>query len=373
MNIFVLPVSGGGLVVQLMLLMQIHKIFDQPDFMISSSGGAVSSFVYLAADANPDAMIRICRLLNSRLLTVSWWSSYLNFLPSSIVGFFKGTIYKKGSGTTDVMKNIFSTYNISRIEVFIGTTERNSGRQQIFSNKSEHNSIMNNVVFDYKMNNSLPIKYAEANIDKIARIVTASSTIPVLVPDEKIDNEYYVDGGTTSASGLGPMSDSLDVICKNKNMHITYFNSYDIESSLDDNKYYNLVQNTDQTLSMVLRSLAIQDRLAGINLVRKCTYRDKLNLLYFEGKCDTDVLALLKKARLCSVRSFLELYTKLNIELDLTDFKFEQIIENINIAKKDYSFRIWLACNDKYVGEIKHILSDFVKENIRSDENIRNN
>jgi predicted acylesterase/phospholipase RssA len=288
MQVFIGPVSGAKFASQIALYMEIYKIIE-PSLILGSSGGAVSSFIYLAADGNPDGIERICHSLNNRLLTSSWWTNYLDFLPSSIIGFFKGTIYSKGQGTDEVMKKIFSTYNISRIEMLIGTTNRESSKQQIFSNRNEEDSIMKNIPFECKMNNCLPIKYVKGDILKISKVCTASSSIPVLFPDQMIDDQYYIDGGTTFTSPLTPLCDSLDFIGSNKKMHLVYFNSFDIESTLEEGKYYNLVQNTDQTLSAVLRSLAIQDRLKGIELIKKSIYRNKLNLLYFEGKCNTDI------------------------------------------------------------------------------------
>jgi hypothetical protein len=372
MNVFIGPVSGAKFPAQIALYMELYKIIE-PDLILGSSGGCVASFVYLAADGTPESIERICRSLNNRLLTSNWWNSTLDFLPSSIIGFFKGTIYSKGQGTDELMNKIFSTYNISRIEMLIGTTNRESGMQQIFSNRSKEDSIMRDIPFDSKMNNSLPIKYAKADINKISKICTASATIPVLFQDEKIDDQYYIDGGTTFTSPLTPLCDSLDFIGSNKKLHLLYLNSFNIESSLEESKYYNLVQNTDQTLSTVLRSLAIQDRLKGIELIKKSIYRNKLNLLYFEGKCNTDVLKLIEKVKKKCVRSFLELYTPTKNELDLTDFNFKSIMDIVVLVRSNYCFRIWLACKNKYKDDISKILNEFkVAEDSRTAINSEN-
>ena len=220
MRIYVIPSSGGKFANQLALVIEIYNILKVPECILSTSGGNLCSYISLAGDFTPEGIVRICRLINSKLFSTPWWPKYLNFIPSWIIGTFKGSIYKQGKGSTRLMRDIFTPYNISRIEIFTGTTERNTGKQQIFSNQDEKKSLIPNSIFESTINNCLPIRYANANIDIIAKICTASASIPVYVPDKKIEDKYYIDGGTTYWSPLSPLANTIDELTKNTELHI---------------------------------------------------------------------------------------------------------------------------------------------------------
>jgi hypothetical protein len=357
-NVYISPISGALFPVQLAMMLEVEGTTAIPAFMAGSSGGCIASYIYLASDGSEDAIDRICKQVNSSLLTTSWFPSYLNFLPPTLIGFFKGSIYKKGTGNIKLMENIFTPYNISRIEIFTGTTERKSGKCQIFSNRSASTSIMKDIPYDYKINNSLPILYNDSDIKKIAQVCTASASVPIIVPDEDIDGKYYIDGGTTYSSPLTPLEESLDFIGNSKKLHVIYFNSTDLETSLDDNIYHNLIQNTDSTLERVIKSLAVQDRLKGIDFVKKLVYRNSLNFLYFEGSCNKEILKKIEAAKQMCSRSFLELYTPLTFNIDITNFDYSDIKRIIASARSEYNFRFWCACKNKYNTTIKNIFAN---------------
>jgi predicted acylesterase/phospholipase RssA len=362
MIINILPSSGGSFPNQLALLFEINKIFKNANYYLCSSGGNLAAYIALAGDFTNEGIERITRKINSKLFSVTWWSNGLNFLPSFLVGAFKGSIYKEGKGSVELMKDIFTTYNITRVEIFTGTTHKNSGKQQIFSNKCEEDSVMKNIPFDHKINNSLPIIYTNGNIETIANVCSASAAIPIIVPNKEINNNKYVDGGLTAWSPLTILAESFDFIANDKKVHMEYLNSCDVESNCEEKNYDNIIQNTDNTISQMIKSSAIQDRLKGIDFVKKLIYRNRDELLYFEGKCNKEVLKLLAEAREYANRSFLELYTPLKLEVDITNFKFEDIMTNIEKVRKNYAFRIWIACNKSNVNKINLILGEYIND-----------
>jgi hypothetical protein len=367
---YISPVSGALFSVQLGLMIEASKSIPSPSFMVGSSGGCVASYVYLASDGNEEGIERICRKINSSLLTTTWFPNYLNFLPSWIVGAFKGSIYKKGTGTIPLMTSIFSIYNITRIEILTGTTERCSGKCQIFSNIKEEKSVLNNVPFDHVINNCLPVIYNDGDITEIAKTCAASASVPIVVPDEDINGKYYIDGGTTYSSPLTPLAETLDYIGTKQNLHLVYFNCTDIESSLSDGQYYNIVQNTDSTLSRVIKSLSVQDRLRGVEYVKKVVYRDGYKLLYFEGKCEETTLAQVYNCQKLCERSFLELYSTCTFNIDMTNFKSSEILRAIKTVRSNYSFRFWCACNKSSISTINSTLSEYRDRVERSTVNI---
>ena len=362
MRLYVLPSSGQSFPKQIAILMNMYNISPRPDLMLGTSGGNLAGYLSLAADFSPDGMERICHFISSKLFSVTWFPSYLYFLPSIVVGFFKSSLYKQGSGSVELMKNIFTPQNISAVEILTGTCERSTGKQQIFSNKSEEDSILKDVPFDYNINNCLPVQYVNADIEKIAKICIASASIPVLVPDEKIEDSFFMDGGVNARSCLTPLVDTLDFIGINKEMHLDYINGTDLDSKFEDPEYYNIVQNTDSTLNRIIKSLAVLDRLNGIEFVRKSVYRNKYHLLYFEADCNDEVLKNIESARRYSKRSFLELYTPIKKEIDLTDFKFKDIMELVWKVKKKYAFRLWITASNSNRQKIMDLLGSYVPE-----------
>lgn len=370
---YISPVSGALFSVQLGLMIEASAHLPQPSFMAGSSGGCVASYVYLAADGTEEGIERISRKLNSTLLTTTWFPSYLNFLPSWIVGAFKGSIYKKGIGTVPLMRNIFSTYNITRIEILTGTTERVSGKCQIFSNVRDDTSVLRNIPFDHTINNCLPVIYNDGDITEIARACTASASVPIIVPDEDIDGKDYMDGGTTYSSPLTPLAETLDYIGTRRPLHLVYFNCYDIESNLSDGKYYNIIQNTDSTLSRVIKSLSVQDRLRGVDYVKKVVYRTRCKLLYFEGRCGSSTLRQICAAQHVCARSFLELYTTQTFNIEITDFKYTEILNTIKSVRTDYSFRFWCAAKSSNVDTVNKHLSEYKERHERSTVNVAAN
>jgi len=352
MNVWISPSSGGKFAVQLGLLSEACGNLKEPTVFLGTSGGNLCSYMTLAGDFTSNGILRISNYINSSLFSHSWWSKHLVFLPSWIIGTFKGSIYKAGSGGDEVMNHIFTPYNISRVEIWTGTMESETGKAQLFCNKDQKESLLGNVDFDFRLKNCKPHKFLDGDISKIAKVNTASASIPVYVPNQTIDDIQYADGGTVYWSPLTPLSEVLDNISCNKPLHMTYFNGSDVESDCDAKCNTNIVQNTDITLDRILRTLAITDRLAGINLVTK--YR-KHKILYFEGECNISVLRKIQENLKYIQRSFLELYRKIKVELDITNFEASDIHRIITETRKCYYFRLWIAVNSDNENRVKNL------------------
>jgi hypothetical protein len=350
MHIWVLPSSGGKFPNQIGLLSEVCGNLDKPSIICGTSGGQISAFIALASDYS-------CNYIKSELFSHSWWPHHLNFMPSWIIGTFKGSIYKAGSGGENVMKHIFTPYNITQCELWIGTTESISGKAQLFCNKCQEDSILGNVEFDFKLRNCKPHKFLNGDVTKIAKVSTASAAIPVYIPSVIIDDIEYSDGGSSFWSSLSPLSESIDLLCKDQKLHLTYFNSCDIESECDIKCNTNIVRNTDTTIERILKTLAITDRLAGIDLIRK--HKD-YQILYFEGKCNSEVLQKIQSHLKYVQRSFLELYPKHKAEIDITNFEPADIHKIISDTRKCYYFRLWIAVASENVRHMKNEFSAYL-------------
>jgi hypothetical protein len=255
------------------------------------------------------------------------------------------------------MKHIFTTHNITQVEIWTGTTESASGKGQLFCNLDEKDSILAKAFFDHRLKNYLPHKYLSGDIEMIAKASTASASIPIFIPATLINGKHFSDGGTSGYSPLTPLADSLDSISQNKQLHLTYFSSFDVENEVETKQHTNIVQNTDKTIERILKMLAITDRLAGINLVKKLSTTHQIQ--YFEGKCDIQTLKLINNNIKHTQRSFLELYRKDKVEVDITNFESKDVQEIITDTRKNYHFRLWLATSESYTNHINRIFEKF--------------
>lgn len=355
-SIWIAPSSGGKFANQLGLISDVCEILDKPNICLCTSGGNLATFITLASDFSPNGILRVCSYIRSELFSHNWWPDFLNFLPSWIIGTFKGSIYKAGSGGEKVMKHIFTPHNVTQLEIWTGTMESQTGKAQLFCNKDQKESILGDIEFDFKLKNCKPHKFLDGDIIKIAKACNASASIPVYVPNQIIDDVQYADGGTVYWSPLTPMADSLNILAKDKPLHITYFNGSDLESECDVKSSANIVQNTDTTLDRILKTLAISDRLHGIDLVRK--YK-KYQKLYFHGKCNSNLIKKIKANLKHMQRSFLELYRKDKMELDITNFEPKDIQKIINETRKCYYFRLWIAGSLENCEHLKNTFSEY--------------
>ena len=126
LNIYCLPVSGGGFCTQLGLLSEIYAakklakngIFNgsqdyQPNMCLCSSGGNVSAYIGMAADWSDTGIERISRKIRSEIFVKSWVPSELNFLPSWLFS-FNGAIFRQGYGGYGIFNAMFTEKTIKR-------------------------------------------------------------------------------------------------------------------------------------------------------------------------------------------------------------------------------------------------------------------
>ena len=130
MKLLVLPVSGGAFPLQLALIAElsnpIHHINKniEPDLVMASSGGNVAAYISLAAQWDGNKISDIAKNLHSSMFIQSWWPSYLKFMPSWMIGYFKGSLYCNGSGATELFEKMFTPETIAKTEIWTGTLNR---------------------------------------------------------------------------------------------------------------------------------------------------------------------------------------------------------------------------------------------------------
>lgn len=359
MRIWVLPVSGGFFVNQLGIICELlsknilidnsvtyrscdknrnNEKSNKPDVILASSGGNVSAYITLAGNWEVQGIERCSRMLNSSLFISSWCPEGLSFIPSWVIGYFRGSLYNSGKGVDELFNTMFTSSLITRTEIWTGTVNQFYNKASIFCNRSKENTLLKTELFNPKAVGSMPLSYLDGNIDDIAQVSVASASIPTLVKGQKIDGEIYVDGGVIFASPLTPMRDVISS-SSGSHLHIIYISSFDMENIKTDNKVGNLFQMGQNTLGEMVQSLCIQDRLTAIDIIK----RRSRGIVKFISSCEINIDNIIDIEK-NSENSLLELFpTGDGIEIDITSFTGEDVVKLIKEARKSYGARLWYS------------------------------
>lgn len=351
MRIFVLPVSGGAFPVQLGFLTQINSLGVKPDIALGSSGGNVTAYIGMGAGWDPKRYEEIVRPIHAGMFLSSWWPYYLSFLPSYIPGYFKGSIYASGTGADAYFKKMFDRESVVGTEVWSGTLNRNTGSGQLFCNRSPQASILqispDDKINSFWIRDCMEPTYLDGDLDTIVKVVMASAAIPVIVPEQEIGGQRYVDGGTLFSSPLTPLVDYI-LAMKQNQYHIDYFSSFDIQSTEPAKMIGNLYQNGTLTIGELVKSICIQDRIVAVEFLRT---DEPINFVAMPGSIE--VLQQVEAVRASSSRSLLEFYPLRNNTIDLTSFTGKHIVELMNLSSTSYGLRFWWTSSAAGAGSAK--------------------
>ena len=370
MRIYVCPVSGGAFPIQLGLLAECGVVGNRPDIILGSSGGNVASYIGLAANWKADAIPSMATKINSSMFVQSWWPKGLRFLPSWWIGVWMGSVYASGSGSLDLFKTAFAEANITGTEVWTGTMNRETGKGQLFCNRSEAESQIkrkeDDLLSSFRMRDCMPLTYLDGNLESIASITMASAAIPVLVPEQQVLGARYVDGGTLFSSPLTALQDRiLDLAfsgsrfhnheidpeagdktqpsgaCESSTgLHIDYFSSFDMQAT-STSSGRSLYDNGAITIGEMVKSLCVQDRLVALELLRDGR-GSPIHFVALEGSEDSlRIIESVRRNLGSTARTVLELCPVKNDSIDLLNFQASDITRLIEGARKHYQLRFW--------------------------------
>jgi predicted acylesterase/phospholipase RssA len=354
MRLCVLPVSGGAFPIQIGLMAELASIGIRPDLVMGSSGGNVAGYVGLAADWNPYAMERIGGMLSSKLFARSWLPWPLNVLPSMMMGYFLGTVYRAGEGTLDLFRTIFTPQTIGGTEIWTGTLNRTTGRPQFFCNRHQDQSCFTPSTFDTRLLNCMPLTFLDSNLATISKVCLASASIPILVPEQVIDNAYHTDGGTAFASPLTALHRQVTTAAGQNPLHIDYINSYDMDTNRPNGRFYrNLYEHGSLTASELIRSLCLLDRSVALDLLQysapnttgdasASSGADAIRCLSVDDLTRSQLIDI-EKYRSKFHRSVLELFPLTVDKVDLTTFDAADITAIITETRRMYRCRLWVS------------------------------
>lgn len=341
MRVTILPISGGAFPIQLAILKHLCSLTNpRPDVVLASSGGNVAAYITAAADWSPYGIRRIVNSMHEELFLSPWTQGFLSFVPSMLVGYFKGTWYNSSKYGIHFFNQFFTEQTIQNCEIWSGTVDCASKKAQIFCNRSHEQAIIKED-FDCKVHGILPAIYLNGKVEDIATVALASASIPTVVPPQKIRERLYADGGVIHASPLTCMKDILHKLedHNGSGLHLTYINCFDMQKEDPITpSYLTSVHNGKITMMDLVHNLSITDRSAGIDLMRS----PDLRMHFVEGICvKGKQVQIIEEDRLKARRSFVEYFPCSNDCIDLKSFDGKDIGQLMDKVEEKYLYRIW--------------------------------
>lgn len=327
--IFVAPVSGGYFPNQVAILRQLFILKIFPEIMLGASGGAVSSYIALASDFEPQKLLLVCNEISSSTFIKRWIPSPL---PSEAFGFFAGAIYNSSRGGIELLQRHLTPITSVGTEIWVSSFNKGENKTRLFCNRGRYTTIVDESKLNLKRYQMMEPGYADGDIEYIGSFTIASASIPGIVPSQLIDENNYVDGGIHYASPLTPMSDIFD-----KEFRCIYINCINIEGTKGIDKDVNCIHNTKWSITNLINGSINNDRNKGISILELLAVKKGKKV-----KVETyHVSSLADKYKTYLSDFFIEVYPKENVELNLFKFNGEDVVNLIEQQKGDLHVRAW--------------------------------
>lgn len=351
MNVLVLPVSGGAFVSQLAAIEHLCEAGFVPDVSFASSGGNVATYIAAAARWKWPRIKRIAEDLTQDLFVRPW--STIGFV-SSILGYFNGDMYNHGKGVGEFLASHFTSDSIREHEIWTGAYNKDRHKFRLFCNRSPCDSLFKELDFDHELTQTLPPIYADGDLNMLAKACLASASIPAVVPPQVINGEHYVDGGIFGASPMTVLHEPLfrKLRKKREPLHITYLNSLDL-STAEMEHAKNILDTSKQAIEEVVRSNIVNDRFSAYSCIRR--YQGEDHVVDFP--CNAENLEKVRQVREKIPGSLLEIYPKVNLMLNITNFTGKDVVKAIDANYPHCHCRFRWIAEEKDEEEIYSILN----------------
>lgn len=334
-HVYVLPVSGGYFPLQVAALQWMNGV--RPAVVMGSSGGNIAAYLSAAGGWSPTGTLPLMDYMYSGLFIKSWWPFYLGYLPSVLRGYFKGSVYAANPKFLEIFTELLTQpeakASLDATELWTGTYNTTANLTQLFCNKAEGTSLLRpEPALAPLLNMGAPV-YAAGDVELIGKACFASAAVPAVFPAQIIGDSAYVDGGTSYSSPLTCLQSEVRT-AMGSSFHMTYFSPYNLEAPTFKVCHENLfsphqppnckpstiVNNGLDASTQVLKSLMLQDRHNGINLVGPAH-----QLTYTESVLDYAQFQAFQAERAGWDRSFVEVYPMSQDNLFLLSFTPEDV------------------------------------------------
>lgn len=364
--ILIAPVSGQAFPHQLeILLLLAQHVKYRPYLSFCTSGGNVATYLAYAGNFTPTGIRRVTMDLNSTQFVESWMPGILSWLPSLTAGFFMGATYKSSEGAQRIFDTYFTSGSIQEgLEVWVGTTNKDTGAAAFFCNKSEDKSIIKSSYYNCLLTASEPLHYLSGDLVNIGKASAASASIPTLVEGQYINGKNYVDGGVKLASPLAAMQECLlEHYRETGNLQLLYVNGYNIEQELslrpgvtsaatirdiqiesrsDDTKYQhkNIIESGLSATRHMTLGMILSDRLVAYSMI--ASLRKEEEILYYMIIPRELIMYVWERLEAENINVFLfEIYSTSKDYIDYTNFNGEDVLNVMSSVETKHAGRLW--------------------------------
>jgi hypothetical protein len=379
LEIYTGSISGGGFPAQIQEILfvteQKKKAFENatekissyyiPDLCMGTSGGNVALYIAISGNWDEGGIKRVINSMSPEMFSQTWWPGPMGFLPTWTLGIFEGAVYRPGYGASSLLNAFNTPTSIMSVEMWNSSYNKTEKKTALFCNRKENTTFISPLTYSNFECKTLPLKYLNGDIDKISASVIASASVPYLFKPVIIDNNEYIDGGVTYPSPLSIFQEEIYKCVKgivepydyektlsvppipvgtpeqyieleakrNRSiLHITYFSSYNIDSTEDTSS----TLGNGSAFSAITDSSAVKDRYTGINLLERVKQASQ-NVKVIDSRTNMYSLAELFSTY-NSTHYFCELYVRNNEWIDLNKFTSQDILNKMNEAKSQIEF-----------------------------------
>jgi len=379
LEIYVLPVSGGGFPAQLQQLIyytnekQIatntteengNYLEYTPDICLATSGGNVTAYIGLSGNWTEGGIKRVVKTMNAKMFSQTWWPGPMGFLPTWILGIFEGAIFKPGYGPGRLLKAFSDDRSIQEVEIWSGTFNKTQKRSGFFCNKKLTDSYISSTTYSPFIFKTMPLIYTDGDIDLISKVTVASASVPILFKPVEIAGEEYIDGGVTFSSPLTAMQEEIYNIMKgittpssystvsspfplpdpNSNpdltirrdkdlLHIIYMSPYNMDNTTEK---VSSTLGSDTFLSYMTDASSLKDRYTGINLLERLMDSDLQEVDMIDSRYDAKLSDLLETYR--NTHYFCQIYVRKNDWIDMTKFTAQDVLNKMDETVDEIEF-----------------------------------
>lgn len=340
-NILIAPISGINFINQLTSYLNLCDYDFRPDICLCASGGALTTTIAIVSDFDATAFKRNVQEINSCEFVSSWVPECVDFIPSWIVGFFQGALYKHSITYPHKFRKFVVPPFLRDNELWVMAYSMDEKRAALFCSTSEEKAFLQRCHHGCSIIQSNLFTFLDGDVDTFADAVIASSSVPTIVPPKLIEGKYYADGGIVYASPFTPFRNQIEDL---ESFHLIYVNGSDLDDndfSLTDPEFRTIVDTADVTTTAIVKSYLIQDRYACYILIKSkgdVIHRDISLQEYFEEK-DTWQYSLL------------EMYPTVHQKVDITSFTGQELYEKMTMHKDDIGCRVWYVERDNLTGD----------------------
>ena len=403
--IYVAPISGGKLISQLAFLCEIFEARKNinggklngrktymPDLCFGSSGGNISLYIASAGGWTTDGIISSSKNLDPNSFSKKWIPKELSIIPNIAISIFKGSLYDKGYGAKPLFNRFFCEKSIAEVEIWTGSFNEDEKSSQFFCNKYQSDSFINQCFSNGEqyLFDSLKLQYMNEDIDLISDVTIASASIPLIVPNQKINNVRYGDGGVSYPSPLSVFSSEVCRIISNKitntrkiklilndgnvdeyvhhqwenektfinlkdgvssevinsniknnnnekNLRLIYFMPYQANRIIT--KKMNNLEDELDVINQILHISMIRDRNTAIDILKNLCDCNVSHMFYSD--INNNKLTLLMK-KLEEYKHYVIIFSPHGQpSVSLTNFTCDEILHKIELIREKYNIDIW--------------------------------